>query len=50
MNQYNQTDHYILGIPTLNPEAAERVVSNQVPSTLSSAHKKGRGAFSLLLL
>jgi hypothetical protein len=22
MNQYNQTDHYILGIPTLNPEAA----------------------------
>jgi len=22
MNQYNQTDHYILGVPTLNPEAA----------------------------
>jgi len=28
MNQDNQTDHYILGVPTLNPEASKICIEN----------------------
>jgi len=38
MNQYNQTDHYILGIPTLNPEAA--IIEEKV-GTFIEAYQKG---------